>query len=169
MLPLEDPRWSELIGGYRVKYDARPLLDRFAKGTDLDACWKEVWDNLHHQSDVGTASYAAFPHLVRVARDHRRDWNLYGFGSTLLVEAGRRSNPAVPRFLERGFSDAKEELFEMALSDIRVGVVPMTLRAILEYLAVHGQAPELAEAIGHIDLFEDYGERVLEAERNGRN
>lgn len=169
MLPLDDPRWAELIGGYRVKYDARPLLRRFAAGIDLAACWKDVWDNLHHQYDVDTASYAAFPHLVRLARDHRRDWNLYGFAATLLMEAGRRRNPAVPSFLLPGFDDAIRELFEMAVSDLRVGVGPTSLRAILEFLAVHGRALDLAKAIELIDHFEDYGARVLEAERNGRN
>ena len=168
MLALDDPRWAELIGGYRVKYDARPLLARFAEGTDHASCWKEVWNELHHQGDVDTASYATFPHLVRLAQNRPRDWNLYGFCSTLLLEAGRRRNPPVPSFLKPGFADARQALFEMAVSDLRVGVAPMTLRTIVEYLAVFGRAPELAEAIRAIDCFEDYGARVLEAERNGR-
>ena len=158
-----------MIGGYRVKYDPRPLFDRFAKGAEHNACWKEVWDNLHHQGDVDTASYAAFPYLVGFARTQRRDWNIYVFGSTLLLEAGRQHNPAIPSFLEPDFSQAGRELFEMALSDLRIGAAPVTLRAILEYVAVHERAPELARAIWHIDLFEDFGERVLEAERHGRN
>ncbi len=169
MLPLEDPRWAEFIGGYRVKYDARPLLRRFAKGEDPGACWKEVWDNLHHQTDVDTASYAAFPYLVALGRNQPRDPNLYAFSMTLLVEAGRRRNAPVPSFLEPGFSDARQELFELAVSDLRIGVALMTLRTILGYLAIHGRARELAEAIRDIDYFEGWGERALEAERNARN
>lgn len=169
MLPFEDPRWSELLDGYHVKYDARPLLGRFQVGAEFHACWKEVWDTLHHQDGVDTASYAAFPYLVSFARTQRRDWNIYGFGSVLLLEGGRQRNPPIPSFLEPGFSQTRLELFEMAISDLRVGVAPLTLRAILAYLAVHERAPELARAIRDIDSSEDYRKRVLEAERNGRN
>jgi hypothetical protein len=52
----------ELIGGYRVPYDPFPALERiqFSRQEAID----ELWENLYHQGDVGTASYAAVPALV---------------------------------------------------------------------------------------------------------
>jgi hypothetical protein len=169
MIALDDPRWTEFRSGYRVEYDARPLLARFSSGRDLDACWSDVWNELHHQGDVDTASYAVLPHLVEAARDQRRDWNLYAYAATLLLEAGQRANPSVPSFIEPGFVHAMRELFEMAVSDLRVGVGPLTLRSILWFLAAYGQANDLAKAIENIDQLEDFGLKVVEAERHGRN
>jgi hypothetical protein len=169
MLALDDSRWTELISGYRVKYDARPLLRRFATGENASACWEEVWNQLHHQGDVDTASYAVLPHLIQSARRQPRDWNLYGYAAALLLEAGRRRNPPVPKYLQPGFDAAIQDVFDLAIADLHAGVAPMTLRVILEFLAIHGQAPELGRAIRDIDYFEEYGARVLEAERNGRN
>jgi hypothetical protein len=169
MLALDNPRWAELKNGYRVAYDARPLVRRFASGDDPDGCWDEIWEELHHQGDVDTASYAVLPHLVRMSREQQRDWNIYSYAATLSLEAGREPNPAIPEYIEPGFSESMGELFELAIADLRLGVPPITVRCILGFLAAHERAPELARAIVDIDLFEKYGERVLEAEQNGGN
>jgi len=52
----------ELIGGYRIPYDAKPALDRLK--TDRESALSELWENLYHQGDVDSASYAAVPTLV---------------------------------------------------------------------------------------------------------
>lgn len=54
-------------GGYRLPYDPRPALDRLAT-VDVAAAWAELWQELYHQGDVGEASYAAVPELVRLHR-----------------------------------------------------------------------------------------------------
>ena len=169
MLALDDPRWLQMKSGYRLPYDARPLLKRFAEGRKPDACWDELWTELHHQGDVDTASYAVVPHLVEAARGQKRDWNLYGYAAIVHVEAGQRQNPPVPDFLVAGLDRAFAELFELAVADLRSGASPMTVRCLLQFLAAYARTPELSRAIGDVDLFEAYGERVLEAERNGRN
>lgn len=169
MLPLDDSRWSDFKSGYRRIYDARALLRRFAIGTDPQGCWKEVWNELHHQGDLDTASYAVVPYLVHYARETRRDYNIYGYLSAVICEGGRNKNPSIPSFLEPAFAKALAELFDLATVDMRRGVSPRTLRTILAYLAAYKGAPELARAICDIDLFDGYGERVIEAERNGDN
>ncbi len=66
MMLLSDQRWKDFDGGYRVKYDASIPLSRLKNGIgDLDSIWSELWQNLHHQGDVGIASYAAIPHIAR--------------------------------------------------------------------------------------------------------
>ena len=64
MFALDDARWSTFKNGYRSAYDVRPLLKRFESETDVADGWEEVWNELHHQGDVDTASYAILPHLV---------------------------------------------------------------------------------------------------------
>src|ERR1700733_11200764 len=79
MLGLDDNRWSNLTGGYRTAFDPRPLLARLETEHDTAAVWHELWEELHHQGDLGEASYASVPHLVRI---HRTSgiiaWNSYG-------------------------------------------------------------------------------------------
>jgi hypothetical protein len=61
MLDLDDKRWEDLKGGYRIRFDPRPLLLKLESGTDSEVVWRELWGGLYHQGDVGEASYAAVP------------------------------------------------------------------------------------------------------------
>jgi hypothetical protein len=169
LLSLDDPRWTEMKSGYRIAFDARPLLQRFVSSENRDSCWKEVWDELHHQGDVDTASYAVLPYLVDLARQQRRDWNLYAYAAIVTSQVGRGLNPSVPDFIKPAFDDALRELFEFALSDLRAGSSLATTRFILSFIAAYAQGPELSQAILNLDYFEEFGARVLEAERNAHN
>ena len=170
MLPLDDPRWADLSGGYRVAYDARPLVKKFIDHGVDRSTWKEIWDNLHHQGDIDTASYAVLPYLVSVsAAPLERDAELYAYCATLCFEEHNGRNPPVPQFLQLSYAEALEKLFEMAIADLRADAPPETVRYILSFLAAYRGAPDLGRAIRDIGWFEDFGERVLEAERNGRN
>ena len=61
---LTDPKWEGLEGGYRIPYDPRPVLSKLASGLEVDHAWDELWNELHHQGDVGEASFAAVTALV---------------------------------------------------------------------------------------------------------
>ena len=75
--------------------------------------------NLHHQGDVGEASYAAVPHLVRICRDAaRRDWNLYGLAGLIEIERHRKSNPPIPDWLNADYLAAWGDLEKLALRDL---------------------------------------------------
>jgi hypothetical protein len=67
----DDPRWRALKGGYREIYDPTPALARLESGVALGEAWEELWNELHHQGDVGEASYTVVPGLVetQIARD----------------------------------------------------------------------------------------------------
>ena len=61
--------WDRLEGGYRTPYDPRPAFAAITTGAG-------DWEELHHQGDVGVASYAA----VTLIADHveqaaAADWN----------------------------------------------------------------------------------------------
>ena len=79
MLSFDDERWNHLTGGYKTPFDPRPSLRKLENQDDSVAAWEELWEELHHQGDVGDASYAAVPELVRIHRiKSAADWNLYG-------------------------------------------------------------------------------------------
>ena len=78
MLPLDDPKWKSLRGGYKIPYDPTSALRHLYAGKNPDVAWSELWNELHHQGDVGEASYASVPHLVKIQKDHGDlDWNAY--------------------------------------------------------------------------------------------
>lgn len=134
MLSLGDPKWGELKGGYKVPYDPSAALARLERGEDA---WDELWEELHHQGDVGEASYAAVPHLVRVGRlSPKRDWNLYSLVSTIEIERHRKTNPPVPDWIAESYFGAWEELLALALGDLREVRDPLTLRSILGAVAL---------------------------------
>jgi hypothetical protein len=53
MLALTDKRWQQMRGGYGVPYDASVPLAKLAAG---QAVWDELWNELHHQGDLGEAA-----------------------------------------------------------------------------------------------------------------
>jgi hypothetical protein len=78
MLSFDDERWNHLTGGYKTPFDPRPCLQKIERREDAAAAWQELWEELHHQGDVGDASYAAVPELVRIHRSESAvDWNPY--------------------------------------------------------------------------------------------
>jgi hypothetical protein len=134
MLPLEDSTWKRLSGGYKVPYDASPALARLEAGEDV---WDELWQELHHQGDVGEASYAAVPHLARIAkRQTKPDWNLYALASTIEIERHRKTNPPLPAWLVEDYDAAWRSLMETALDHLRVADDPCTVRSILAAIAL---------------------------------
>jgi hypothetical protein len=172
MLPLNDPRWSTLAGGYKTPYDPSDALRRLEGGEDV---WEELWQELHHQGDVGEASYAEVPHLVRIAKLlPRRNWNFYGLISTIEVERHRRTNPVVPRWLVPDYKEAMSGMLDLALPDLRSETDRATILSILGAIALakgyvtlgamisHSDESEIVEVLDQYDAWtEVYTERVL--------
>jgi hypothetical protein len=117
MIPLDDPVWKNLNGGYQIPFDASSVLGRLEQGEDV---WDELWEELHHQGDVGEASYAAVPHLVRIGKQFAsRDWQIYSLVSTIEIERHRKNNPSLPNWLEESYRAAWDQLLELALCDLQ--------------------------------------------------
>jgi hypothetical protein len=149
MLPLNDPLWSTLAGGYKTPYDPSDALRRLEAGDDV---WNELWQELHHQGDVGEASYAAVPHLVRIAKLlPRRDWNFYGLVSTIEVGRHQRSNPIVPPWLAPDYKEAMGEVLSLALVDLRAETDRATILSILGAIALGKGYVTLGAMISHSD------------------
>ncbi|HET6413810.1 MAG TPA: hypothetical protein VFG53_17260 [Anaeromyxobacter sp.] len=149
MLPLNDPIWKNLKGGYGVPYDASAPLARLERG---DQVWEELWQELHHQGDVGDASYAAVPHLVRICGAlPDRDWNLYGLVSTIEVERHRKSNPPLPEWVRADYQMALRDLLALGLADLPRVTDASTVRSILGAVALAKGALKLGAWIAFSD------------------
>jgi hypothetical protein len=102
MLSLTDKRWTELKGGYRTAFDPRPALHKLESNVHAKEAWHELWEGLHHQGDVGEASYAAVPHIVGIYRRRQKDrWRTFGLIALIELARGRDTNPKVPSWLNK--------------------------------------------------------------------
>ena len=116
MLSLEDKRWQNLEGGYRTSFDPRPLLSDLETKKNAKATWHELWEGLHHQGDVGAASYAAVPHLVRIYRKRGIiDWNTYAIVAVIELARDDGKNPKVPKWLEDDYFQAIQDFGEFRI------------------------------------------------------
>ena len=137
MLALDDPRWAEMAAGYKVPFDPRPLLEALASGRDREATWHALWGELHHQGDVGEASYAAVPHLVRIQRQlGRADWNTYALVATIELARDSGTNPAVPDWLAEGYRQAIQDLAAQALQELPHVTDAESVRSMLGMIAI---------------------------------
>ena len=137
MLDLNDKRWAEMKGGYRVLFDPRPLLAQIETGKKLDETWYELTGELFHQGDVGEASYAAVPHLVRIhGQRGLPDANTYSLVATIDLARGEGKNPEVPRWLQPGYDNAISALAVIGLRELTVAKKMEEIQSILALLAI---------------------------------
>ena len=149
MLALTDERWRQLHGGYRKPFDASAPLLRLEAG---EAVWDELWEELHHQGDVGEASYAAVPHLVRIAQAMPvRDLNVYALVATIEIERHRKANPPLPIWLQADYEAAWKDIAALALSDLAASIDPFTVQSALGVVAVARGQLKLGALLWHLD------------------
>jgi len=144
MIGLDDPIWASLQGGYRVHYDPRKALRSLAQSREVDAVWAELWEELHHQGDVGEASYATVPELVGIhAKRGIPDWNTYAL--VAVIEDARRAprNPELPLWLKGSYDCALRQLADIGLHEIRGASEPELVNSIIAVLAFSKGQPLL--------------------------
>lgn len=113
MLALNSQEWSLLRHAYgpasdtpallrQVAADPRPVADEGAPP------WEPLWSRLCHQDDVYTASYAAVPHLVKIARTTQGTIDFSFLLLPACIEISRRKGrgPAVPESLADAYHRA---------------------------------------------------------------
>ena len=164
MLTFDDARWPGLKGGYRVPYDPRAALARL-EGGDVDTAWEELWNNLHHQGDVGEVSYAAVPHLVRIhSMRSEPDWNTHALVGVIEIERHGPRNPSLPGFLRDGYLGALQELAALALVDLSRSTEPLLVRSACGVVCL---ARELTAAGRLLITFSDDELRAMLEEPSG--
>jgi hypothetical protein len=113
LLSLHDPRWGELRHCYGPAEDIPDLLRQLAAapGPQADTWadpWFTLWSSLCHQDDVYPASYAAVPHLVRIAIEATGpvDFSFLLLPASIEVARATARGPAVPDFLVAAYEQA---------------------------------------------------------------
>lgn len=139
MSMLNDKRWSGLTGGYKVVYDPRPALRALTLRYDDETAWGELWNELHHQGDVGDASYAAIPEIVRISAERSPvNWGVYSLAA--VIEEARlldSRNPPIPGWIEPHYKAAWQLLFHLALRDLETEADEATVTYALAVVALH--------------------------------
>jgi hypothetical protein len=137
MISLDDARWSHMTGGYRTPFDPRALLNRLETEHDTTTVWQELWDELHHQGDVGDASFAAIPFLVKAYRDRGViDWNTYAIVAVIELARKEGENPDIPLWLGQDYFQAIRDLAELGATEVLRTTSPEEVRAILSVIAI---------------------------------
>ena len=136
MLSLDDPRWSTLEGGYKVVYDPRPALEQLRAGNRKEEAWSELWNELHHQGDIGPASYAAVPHIIDIyARADEPDWNALALVG-LIEDVRLQSGPKPPAWLWESYMAAIHRLPELGARDLLRSDDSLVVRSALAAIAI---------------------------------
>jgi hypothetical protein len=137
MISLEDVRWSNMTGGYKMPLDPRPLLKRLGTDSDTTGVWHELWNELHHQGDVGDASFAAVPFLVKIYRERGViDWNTYAIVAIIELARKQGQNPDVPKWIADDYFQAIRKLAEIGTTEVLHAETPDDVGAILSIIAI---------------------------------
>jgi hypothetical protein len=163
-LSLDDPKWEKLEGGYKgISYDASVTLRQLQQATTLQQAmpiYQELWDELHHQGDIGLASLYAVPHLVRIAKESKLvDWNILGLVTLIEVQRANTSMP-IPTKLKSDYNTAIQNLSTLATSVMSQGWSIELASSSLAAIAVSKGQVKLANAILNLDS-EDVIEEFL--------
>lgn len=154
-MDLDNRIWATLQGGYKIPYDASRPLKKLRDATRQDeypVIFTELWDNLHHQGDVGTASYLAIPQLVSICITKKSlDWNFIGL--CVLIENCRLTgrNPELPEEYQDLYFDALSEFERYLLLNFKSITDQTALRLTLALFATVNGQPDLGRAIEILD------------------
>ncbi len=116
---LSNPQWS----GFRGAFDSVPeelggWLSRLWSNGPNEQFWNYLWDQLHHQGDVGEASYAVVTHLAEyTSSTATNDWQFWGFPAVVeLARLQYSHNPKVPDVLSPSYEQAFRVLSTSAIN-----------------------------------------------------
>lgn len=150
-MDLNDKRWKTLIGGYQTPYDASVeliSLDSTDDPTELAEILDRLWDELHHQGDVGTASYYALPHIIKTAITKQQfDWRIIGLPLTIEHQRNSGTNPELPKELTEEYLNAIKNLGDYALSQINSELDNSTYLTALSAIVTASGRIQLGKAI----------------------
>jgi hypothetical protein len=111
LFPLNDLRWAAYRGGYKVPYDVAPLVQRLQTEGTSKKFWEVAWQELHHQGDVGEATYAMVPYLVDYqSRQRSIDEQVFHFCVVVELARPENENPPVPQELGPSYATALDRL-----------------------------------------------------------
>lgn len=162
---LESSKWADFNGGYEIPYDASVPLKHLRAVDEIKTAspiFLELWDNLHHQGDVGLASYYSVPHLITICINKNSfDWNFIGL--VVLIELCRldNSNPTIPADFEQEYLSSLKEFEDYLLANFKTINEDTSIRLTLAFLAIIKGQSQLGRVIqlSDEDLINDFLEQ----------
>ncbi len=162
MLDLKSPRWGELRQAYGSAENVPGMLEQLRVAPVPDNYksepWFSIWSTLCHQGDVYTATYAAVPHVVAMAKLKNEDQRLEHLNFIGYAEACRhhKHSLAIPPDLEADYLSALEEADALFLTNLKLRWGEEQTKVLLGGLAAIRGYPKLGEEIIDLDssLFE---------------
>lgn len=147
--------WGELRGGYGQVVDPRPIVARLAAPDTRELGWELVWNDLHHQGDVGGASYAAVVLMARLASSGvDLGWQFLAFVATVERCRFGKGNEEMPDWLASAYSDAWRTAFESAVRVLEAGSDDLAMRCALSVLAMATRQYKLGVLLLEMDVHE---------------
>jgi len=154
-MDLQDSIWTTLKGCYKIPYDAsKPLrnLQSVADREEMQTIFDELWENLHHQGDVGLASYLAVPQLINICIHKKSlDWNFIGL--CVLIENCRLDghNPELPKEYDDIYFASLTQFEKYLLLNFKNITDRTALRLTLALFATVNGQPALGKALEKLD------------------
>ncbi len=164
MITLDDNLWKELKGGHQMTFDVSVPLKRLEATKDkkeIENIYRELWNELHHQGNVGLASYMAVPQMVRIAKERNLfNWNVLALCATIEQQRHLGQNPTLPMLYEDYYQNGLTELKKFVVDNIRPIKDEITFRSALSVLAACNGYAKLSKAI--IEMSNDVLDEFLE-------
>lgn len=151
MIRLSDNLWNDFIYGDNPACVSVECLKRLYQNADDDEAWQELWDELHHQGDIGQESYAAVPHILEIeSRAKHFNWN--GFALIATIEQDRPEN-AAPRAgaIANGYQKAWDDLLKVIANHPQKDWDSNLTRSILSCIAYSRGQRTIARAVMEIN------------------
>jgi hypothetical protein len=151
VLSLDDPRWATLRHAYGTAQDVPDMLRRLAETKDA---WDEIWSALCHQGSIYSASYAAAPHIVEMARRVPPRQRVTFCVFLGCVASPRPEDDAVPTELADDLREAASAASRLVVSSLLDGAPSETETVYLleAFARLHGcieaTSSELEQALG---------------------
>ena len=162
MLALDDPRWGELSHAYGSAADTPTLLrmleadpNRTDYSEDDDNPWSQLDMSICHQGTVCSGSYAAVPHIVRIAALAADPLPIGYLLLPAYIERGRThwSYPApMPSDLEESYFQAVKELPALIPRVMKADLDEGAALAIMEAVLILCGRWELGEGLASMKL-----------------
>ncbi len=154
-MDLTDKRWQDFDGGYRSPYDASIPLKQLQETNDdekIKEIFDELWNELHHQGDVGVASYMAVPQLIRIARLKNR-FDRQTLCLSIVIEQQRHlgNNPTLPSEFQEYYDHGIKDLEQFVLKNLEHDLDVTTYTIALATLATCRGRIRLGKAIMELE------------------
>lgn len=154
-MQLEDRNWGLLEGGYRIPYNAAKPLKKLKDAVNTkerQVLFDELWENLHHQGDVGIASYLAIPHLIDICIENKSlDWNFIGLCVTIENCRLNGKNPELPNQHDEVYFNSLTKFEKYLLDNIKNIHDRTAFRLTLSLVATVNGQPRLGKVIEILD------------------